>query len=220
MSCIFHSAHFREHSIKLFNGDGSKENPYRLVDSRGMGTSKISIAQEPSSWAIAEIEAAKSYALTTDKVLSNYQASITREEFCELAVKLFEVLSGKQAQAAPSHSFIDTSNPEILKAFNLGIVSGVGEGRFAPHSQVTREQIAVMVHRTMTVAKPDMSVPSTPAPYFSDASQIASWAKEAVEDMSSRGIIGGVGENNFAPQGDATREQGIALVKRVYELLR
>ncbi len=37
--------------------------------------------------------------------------------------------------------------------------------------------------------------------------------------MSSRGIISGVGGGRFDPQGTATREQAIALVKRVYEAL-
>ena len=48
----------------------------------------------PSNWAVPEIEKAKGYGLVTSKVLGNYQQSITREEFCELAVKLYEALSG------------------------------------------------------------------------------------------------------------------------------
>lgn len=196
------------------------ENTWQIVwteqdDNKSQLTTLSS--SQPSTWAGPEIEAANAYGLTTKKVLSNYQTPITREEFCELAVKLYEALSGQKAQAAPSDTFNDTNNMEILKAYNLGIVSGIADGEFAPDKEVTREQIAVMFHRCMQVARPNMQVPSTTVPTFSDTRQVANWAREAVTDMSSRGIITGMGDGRFAPQGNASREQGIALVKRVYE---
>lgn len=193
-----------------------------LLDIMQSNIKKSSIIEEsaPSTWAVAEIEAAKGYGLTIDKVMSNYQTPITREEFCELTVRLYEVLSGHKAQPAPFDTFADTNNPEILKAYNLGIVSGIGGGKFAPNNQVTREQIAVMFHHTMQVAKPNLQVPNSSVPTFIDADKVSSWAREAVKDMSARGIISGVGGQRFDPKGNATREQGIALVKRVYEQLR
>ncbi len=75
----------------------------------------------PSNWAIPEIEKAKSENLVTDKVMVDFGKDLTREEFCELAVKLYERLSGETAQTVAVNPFKDTQNPEVLKAFHLGI---------------------------------------------------------------------------------------------------
>jgi alpha-tubulin suppressor-like RCC1 family protein len=174
----------------------------------------------PSAWAAPEIEDAKRYGLTTTKVLSNYQTPITREEFCELAVILYEVLSGQKAQSAPANTFNDTANTEILKAFQLGVVSGMGGGRFAPNDLITREQIAVMFYRITKLAKPGLKAPTSPPPDFMDSDQVSGWALAAVNDMSAREIISGVGKGKFDPKGNATREQAIALVKRVYDKMK
>lgn len=102
-------------------------------------------------------------------------------------------------------------------SIGLGIVSGTGNGLFTPGNNITREQIAVMFYRTMQAARPETK-PAFPAGRdFSDRDAISSWALEAVLDMSFRGIISGVGDGRIDPQGIATREQAIALVKRLYE---
>ena len=49
----------------------------------------------------------------TDKVQVNFQNKITREEFSELAVKLYESLSGKEAEAPTNHPFTDTRNEKL-----------------------------------------------------------------------------------------------------------
>lgn len=50
-------------------------------------------------------------------------APITREEFCEVAVRLYEKSTGKEATYNDSSAFSDTKNPEIFKAYELGIVN-------------------------------------------------------------------------------------------------
>ncbi|NLO39924.1 MAG: PKD domain-containing protein [Ruminiclostridium sp.] len=174
-----------------------------------------------SSWAVPEVEKAKEYGLVTQTVLGNYQRSITREEFCELAVKLYEALSGKTSLLPSFNRFTDTNNPEILKANALGIVNGVNAEQtlFAPYDNVNREQIAVMFYRTLAAV--DLSlIPGRYPLTFSDKNQVSDWALDAVGFMSKNGIIGGVGGNRMDPKGPATREQGIALVKRTFEKFR
>lgn len=200
------------------SGSGTKDNPY-IMDSKTGNPAPAQSSSVPSSWAVSEIEAAKGYGLTTERVLSDYQSPITRELFCELAVKLHEVITGQHTQPAPSDTFVDTRNTDILKAYALGIAGGVGEGRFAPEKNLTREQLSVMFHRTMQAAGLDLKPPVSAPPVFADQHDVSAWAVEAVADIGARGIIGGVGGNRFAPQGTATREQAIALVKRVYEYM-
>ena len=50
-------------------------------------------------------------------------------------------------------------------------------------------------------------VPVASAAEFSDADQIASWAKDAVETLSAQEVISGNPDGSFNPTGDVTRAQ-------------
>jgi hypothetical protein len=58
------------------------------------------------------------------------------------------------------------------------------------------------------------------SPTFSDNSAISSWAFDSVGQIQAVGIMGGVGNNNFAPQSPYTREQSIATIMRLYNEFR
>lgn len=188
-----------------------------IVFENNEGNNGIAKEDSPSNWAIAEIEKAKEYNLVTEKVLSNYQQDITREELCELTVKLFEALSGKEAIVPDINKFTDTDNIEILKANALGIVAGISETQFSPNANVTREQIAAMIYRTLQIVDSSLVEGSNNEVKFVDKADISNYALEAVGFMSNNGILGGVGDNRVDPKGNATREQGIALIKRTFE---
>jgi len=79
-----------------------------------------------SSWAESELEDAFDLDLTYPEVMKNFQAAITREEFCTIVVKLYEAITGEAAKPVSPNPFTDTSNPEVLKANNLKIVFGTG----------------------------------------------------------------------------------------------
>jgi hypothetical protein len=147
----------------------------------------------------------------------DYTKPITREQFAELAVKLYEVSANATADQTSPNPFQDTSNPEILKAFKLGIVKGISASRFEPGAYTNREQIAAMLCRTVKDIKPDGDFSTGGAPTFADANLISSWALENVKFMTKSGYIAGVGGNRFDPKGTATCEQAIAIAVRVYE---
>lgn len=207
------------YELRLYaHKDENADSLYRTLTIKVEGASGGEITKGQSGisdWALTEVNAAIKDGLTTEKVLSSFQDNITREEFCELAVKLYEALSASKAEAAPADTFNDTNNPEILKAYKLGIVNGVGESKFAPGSPITRQEIAVMLIRTVKVAVPTLDI-TAPAATFSDSAAIADWAKEAVSYFSAKGIIKGAG-GAFMPKANTTREAGVALVKRTFD---
>lgn len=88
-------------------------------------------------------------------------------------------------------------------AADKNIVSGVGDGRFDPDAQITREQMAVMLHNYLKYK--GIQPAGTSRPAFADASKVSDWAKDAVTQIQSYGIINGVGDNIFAPQANADR---------------
>ncbi len=171
----------------------------------------------PSDWAYEEIIEAKELNLLTDRIQGSYRTSITREEFSELALKLYTILSGVEVTIENETPFDDTQNLEIAAAYKLGIVNGVGNGIFTPYNTATREEVSVILYRTLKAAKPEHSFSEQSEIIFEDKSIISSWAQEAVGNLSEAGVISGVGDNQFNPGGVTSREEAIALIRRMYE---
>ena len=169
-----------------------------------------------SGWAVPEVKQAINNNLVTDKVMVEFQKAITREEFCELAVKLYEKMTGKTADAAPADTFTDTQNPQVLKANKLGIVEGIGNGLFAPSNSVTRQEIATMLLRTLKIALPAIDTNVANPPAFIDNEDIADWARDGINYFAAKDIIKGA-EGAFLPLANCTCEAAIVLVKRVFD---
>lgn len=173
-------------------------------------------SSNPSSWAENEIVKAKAEGLVTDSVTYNYQANITREQFCELVILAYEKITGVRAQVGNT-SFNDTYNKEILKAANLGIVTGYGNNVFGPNDLITREQIATMLVRMIDKSVSYENINVYNDNYFKDKNDISSWALPSVNFAYDKGIMQGVGNNCIAPQANTTCEQAVLLVYRTVE---
>jgi hypothetical protein len=190
---------------------GTVYSPFSNIVSHGMPA-----YEGASNWARAELDLAAVYGLITDRIKDNMSAKITREEFAEIAVKLYEIYTGTSADAG-SANFSDTTNPEILKAANLGLVTGIGGGKFAPAEMVTREQMATILLRALKVIAPDADYSFDSAAKFSDDGLVESWARDGVYFCFKANIVAGVGNNRFDADGNATREQGVLVCKRAFE---
>lgn len=170
----------------------------------------------PSDWARAEVERAANNALITDKVRQDYQAYITREQFCELVIKLHDKLSGRIASAGVN-KFVDTSNTEVAKAYSLGIVNGISDTEFAPYNLITRQEICTMLVRAIGVIYPNLNTGEYQSHTFDDGASIAEWAYPSVQFAYDNNIMRGIGANLIDPLGNTTCEQAILLINRIYE---
>lgn|GEM_PF-1556826 len=168
-----------------------------------------------SGWAEAEILEAYNNGLTYPGVMYDYGRSITREEFCTIAVKLYEGLTG--VTAVPGiDPFEDTDNPDILKAYNLGIVNGISATQFAPSNNITRQEMCVMIYRALDAAGYDTSVDPLAAFPFTDYDDIASWALNEVKFCYQNGIMNGTSPTTIDPLLNTPREQAIVLIGRTF----
>jgi len=93
-----------------------------------------------------------------------------------------------------------------------GIVGGIGNNRFAPEQEMTREQMAVMLYNFCLYL--NIELPENNAQEVTDAESISSWAIEAVTAMYKAGILSGKGEGVFDPQGAATRVEIAAMLQK------
>lgn len=172
-------------------------------------------ADQPSSWAAGQVDEAVSAGIVPESLQSAYTQSITRAEFCALATRLYETVKG--TAITERVTFTDTADENVEKMAGLGVVTGVGEGRFDPDGTLTREQAATMLSRLAAA----MGRPLTAqAPTFADSAAVSTWAVDAVGQMQGSGIMGGVGDNAFDPQGSYSREQSMLTMLRLYESVK
>ena len=96
------------------------------------------------------------------------------------------------------------------------IVSGMGNGLFAPNSDVTREQTAVILYGYARMIGLDTAGRSSLA-RFHDANSVSSWAADAVKWAVHSGLISGMPGDLLAPQGTTTRAEMATIMRKFVE---
>lgn len=114
--------------------------------------------------------------------------------------------------AAASAGFADVASGDwYASAVNWaaanGVVSGVSETGFGPNNALTREQLALILYRYAQYKGYDTTQGGMAIREFADYGSISSWAAEAMSWAVNAGLISGVGGNQIAPTGTATRAQ-------------
>lgn len=145
--------------------------------------------------------------------------TVTRAEFAKMLMGVF----GLNAGAYTTSSFNDVSTNawyfnSVETAYNLGIITGVDNGKFAPDALITRQDMAVMVVRAAKVC--GVALPEVEAEIiFADESVIADYAKTSVSELQKANIINGVTDTTFAPLENATRAQAAQILYNVISLV-
>ncbi len=179
------------------------------------GTTPCFAYVNASGWAQPELEQAEKLNLLSEELLAADQSeSISRLSFSRLAVLLWEKISGQAAPLSPEGYFSDCSDTAVRKAAALGIVNGVEPGVFAPDQPIQRQQLAVMLGRTMTALS--YTYEETGAASFEDDAEIASYARDTVYGRRALGILNGDERNCMNPADSITNEQAAVLVLRTY----
>lgn len=79
--------------------------------------------------------------------------SMTREEICVILANIAEKygLQGEDSaeEFADNDEISEWAREAVKTVVGLGLMNGVGEGKFAPHRETTRAEIAVILHRTL-----------------------------------------------------------------------
>ncbi|NMA94309.1 MAG: S-layer homology domain-containing protein, partial [Clostridiales bacterium] len=92
-----------------------------------------------------------------------------------------------------------------------GIVSGVGEGKFAPNDNITREQIATILHNYAKYKKYDVTKAGD-LTVFADSADISDWALPAMKWANAEGLIKGRTKSTMVPKGIATRAEAAVII--------
>lgn len=169
-----------------------------------------------SSWAQNYVTRGAESGLVPDSLRgTDLTKQITRAEFAAMAVATYESLSGKTvSDYSGENPFSDTADPAVLRAYGLGIVTGVDDNHFSPDRFLTREQAVTILGRVYELTETGQIGTGSDLSYsiiepFADASSISEYAEHYVLFFVDRGILQGVGDHQFAPKSAMTREQAI-----------
>lgn len=132
----------------------------------------------------------------------------------------YEVKKNGKPQVGEVETFTDVAEGKwytdaIKWARSVGVISGVGNNKFAPDQKLTRQEFAAIMFRYSKMAESTTDSLSS----FSDYGKVAKWAKSGMNWAVQNGIITGTGSNKLSPTGSAERSQAAAIILRYKKLI-
>ena len=119
-----------------------------------------------------------------------------------------------QPITSPGKTFPDIAFSDQITAIEAlaarGIIDGKSDGNFDPDGSMTRAEFATIVVRALGLTPADTGA-------FVDVASTA-WYSPYVGAASTYGLINGVGEGRFSPDGTITRQEAAVMVSRAAEL--
>ncbi len=170
----------------------------------------------PTHWAYRTLQELTARQIVKGIDVANFkpQGLTTRAEFTALLVRALELSKPTdQSELANVLSFDDIAvssawyAADVAAAWQAGLVQGVSEARFAPNSQISREQMAAMIVRAYELKAGAIETTGDELIGFKDSEKLSEWAKTAVEKSVSSGLMKGQAQNRWNPQATATRAE-------------
>lgn len=173
-------------------------------------------AETEGHWAKTEISALYEAGVIKGNGESlNLSANVTRGEFLAMIVRALGL-----EQVPYQNSFADVSAEQwyadILETAKANaLLQGDDGGRANADAWITREETAVILARAANLVQ---SAPQDAAQTaFSDETDIAVWAKDAVAAANRLGLLSGYPDGTFAPRRHTERAEAIAVIYRLMQ---
>ncbi len=148
---------------------------------------------------------------------------MTRAMLVAVVGRLYErsygELSPSGARMFTDANYSDYYGQYLDWADNNGIVFGVGNNKFEPHRDVTREEMAAVIFRFAQYLEVAKAADGNKALTFGDKDDVFDWAVAAVSYCQGTGVVIGRTDGNFHPHETITRAEEAAMVQRFVELV-
>ena len=134
--------------------------------------------------------------ITTGTGGGNYgpDALLTRGQFITMLMKAYDISPDEN----PQSNFADAGSTYytgyLSAAKRLGITAGIGDNKFGPELEITRQEMFTLLYNALKVlGELPENYKGKDLSAFSDANEVASWAKDAMSLFTSTNIISGSG---------------------------
>ncbi len=146
----------------------------------------------------------------------NPQDNVTREQFVKMILEALEV---EMVEAEIKFTDVDENAwyvDYITTAHKLNLVNGLAETHFGIGSNISRQDMAVLIERVLSYK--NIEVAKEEVEPFADTTSVADYAKDAVANMKSIGLIQGY-NNMYNPKDNLTRAEAATVIASLLELL-
>ncbi len=128
--------------------------------------------------------------------------------------------AGMAVKEAPDYSQIQESDrPGMSFCFEAGIMTGDSQHYLRPYESITRQEFAAVLQRYINLleksGKITVSTDTSANTAFTDASSVASWAKDAVAFCQTNKLMNGDNHGAFNPKGQI---KSVELAQVLYNL--
>jgi len=179
-------------------------------------------------WAVSGVKEAASKTLLPYKITDNFEADITREEFCILMGNMIAVCGNYKTVGDymrdnetiyQKSSFLDCDGKDesIGILHTLGIVNGKSSTEFYPDASITREEASKMISLSAELFMP---LYADDEMTFTDKKEISGWAEFYASWCNEHKIMMGDEKGKFNPKDNFTVSEAVITVNRLFDLIQ
>lgn len=178
-----------------------------------------------AEWAIAEIEKLDDLEIITDTVAySSMTGPITRGDMAKIAVRTWKILTftpiDQDLGTNGQNPFTDTSDPEIIAAYLLGIINGDGNGTFRPNDPLTRQEyFKISVNLLSSVGYMFSDDDKILLDDYVDGEEISEWAEACTRLLIGIGVVKGSTDNSLNPGDIIVTQEALAIFSRIHSFV-
>ncbi|WP_270168823.1 glycerophosphodiester phosphodiesterase family protein [Paenibacillus sp. SYP-B4298] len=166
-------------------------------------------------WAKQQIEAlaAREVILGTRTDTYSPAALMTRADYVTLLVRMLG-LEGSSVTPFTDVRATDYYYEPLNIAKSLGLIEGQGEGRYHPKGTITRQEMFTIAARALDKLELKQLDSDASLKGYSDADQVAAYAKESVAGLIASGLVQG-SNGKLHPTASATRAETAVFLYRL-----
>ncbi|WP_162551218.1 glycoside hydrolase family 9 protein [Paenibacillus tepidiphilus] len=140
------------------------------------------------------------------------QGKLTRAEFVQMLVKFFDLGDSTAVSKLSDVKAGAWYYSAIASAEKLGIVQGRPDGTFGTNEVLSRQEMAVLLHRALVSGGYTLERSESVAAAFADQAAIAAYAQAPVAALQQAQVLSADANGNYAPKMQVNRAEAAVLI--------
>lgn len=211
-------------------GGGAGDSSFDKGNTNGNDTVTPSVIPTPSTTEFVDVATSHwAYSYITKLYSLNYisgytdgtflpDKNVTRDEFVKMIISAANLYDENAECDFSDVNENDWAYKYVASASQNGIVNGLSDSVFGKSTNITREDVAVIVARIITKLgkEPEGKVNPT---LFSDEDKISDYAKDSIHLLERLNIVNGFEDNSYQPKELLTRAQAAKIISLLLETI-
>ncbi|MDR6722591.1 hypothetical protein J2W91_001039 [Paenibacillus amylolyticus] len=144
--------------------------------------------------------------------------TLTRAETAVLLTRALGIISSDNGS-----NFSDVQgewySADVVAASESGLITGYSDGSFRPSESITRQELAVMLTRAITLINGEFQKPITDQREPVDLDLVSPWAVQAIQQVIALGIMKGDDSGSIRPGEATSRAEMVMMLSRMLPLM-